>query len=300
MKKIFFAIVLIFVVSAFSACTKHDPFDNYPENNEPDPPVDDEPVWILSCFLQENYIDERGNNFFSYDDIVASGLIDALVEDGEEYSRIPTAGELQMIFPRGDEEGFENRYQHYLPLCFEWFPTNEIVSFKETAYIENKADYSADESGEIISGDSEFCYIENFGGEETYYTTNLALRFKGTSQYAAYKYKIKEKSYDTHEELFLNLQAKWLKEEDTTTTIEDIIDPDYWISDYLELNIPIEYYYDPNMEEPEMSGLLSSTVQQESVLVGVYDWGISGLSMCYPYSKYNLRMIRCGEDGELK
>ncbi|MBR2947288.1 MAG: hypothetical protein IKC17_01710 [Bacteroidales bacterium] len=287
MKNKYLKIVLILASAAFVSCTKHDPFDNYPPKG---------PIWILSCFESENYSDRNTNNFFSYADLVDNGLLQVSQSNGGGYFRVPTSGELQMIFPKFEDMEIVDRYSISLPLSFEWLPTEDIIIFNETAYLENNNNGSVYKNGETVSGESRICYITD---PDSQYLLNFALRFKGTSQYAAYRYELKELSYNS-QYILINLKAKWLKADDTSTTMEDIVKQDYWDSDYFELNIPLEFYNDGNNIFADRCGLLSSTLEYGSPVIGCYDWELAGMDKdnSEDLYKYNLRMIGCNQEGE--
>ena len=286
MKKLLFAISIVLTLAA---CTKHDPFDNFEDGD----------LWILSRFLPENY--HSGDNaFFSYGDLKNAGLLENPILENGKYSRVPTSGELQMIFPKCDDPAFLGQYNMWLPLNHAWSPASEGIKFIESAFLDNKDDYSADSSGEVIRGESEFYYASDYEDGNPDFIPNFALRFKGTSQYAAYMYQIKVNEYDTHTEYVLNLKAKWLKKSDVTTTIEDIIKPDYWKSGYLELEFPLESYLDSDGVMADICGrLVSSTQEQGRPVLGSFSLSQSGMDTGDASEKYNLRMIRCQKNGTL-
>ena len=58
-------------------------------------------VWILSRFAPENYSYQSGQSYFPYDELRQVGLFDTPIADASgKYYRMPTSGELQMIFPQ--------------------------------------------------------------------------------------------------------------------------------------------------------------------------------------------------------
>jgi hypothetical protein len=205
-----------------------------------------------------------------------------------------------MIFPHCDDPVFLGQYNMWLPLNHAWSPASEGIAFKETAYLYNRDDCSADPSGEIVSGDSEFYYAPEYEDGDPDFIPNFALRFKGTTQYAAYMYQIKVKEFDTHSEYVLNLKAKWLREKDVSTKMEDIIRPEYWESDCLELEFPLESYWDSDGVMADICGrLISSTLEDGESVLGSFDLSQSGMDKGDSAARYNLRMIRCKEDGKL-
>ena len=161
MRKMFFVVAL---VCAVMSCTKHDPFDKLNDNEE---------VWILSKFVEGDVqtISSEGVSFlandtqfrtdesyYSHRQLNDAGLLKAVVkdEDGNCY-RMPTAGELKMIFPRINYDDVQPGLNMSSILIFGWSPVqDDVFRTKETAYLDNKEDYSADTDGDVISGDSEF------------------------------------------------------------------------------------------------------------------------------------------------
>ena len=288
MRKIFFVLAIVFISAA---CTKHDPFDNL-----------DGEAWILSLFAQDNYQNESGDTYFSYEDMKNSGLLSSPVKEGSRYYRVPTSGELQMIFPECQDREFLSQYNMYVPLNFVWAPVQGSLTMQETACLENKDDGSADRSGEVISGESEFYYAEDYEDDDPDFIPNFALRFKGTSQYAAYMYQIKLVGEGNDRHYVLSLKAKWLKAADVTTTIEDIIKPEYWVSGYLSLEIPFASYIRADgTPDADISGRLnSSTLRNGASVVGYFDiYSYAGLFTEDSSCRCPLRLIRCYADGTL-
>lgn len=288
MRKIFFVFAVVFTLAA---CTKHDPFDNL-----------DGEVWILSRFAQDNYQSESGDAYFSHEDMKNEGLLSSPVKNGAQYYRVPTSGELQMIFPECADRDFMSQYNMFVPLNFSWAPVSGSLKIQESAYLEDKDDHTADKTGMVISGESEFYYAEDYEDDDPDFIPNFALRFKGTSQYAAYMYQIKLVGEGNDLCYVLNLKAKWLKAADATTTIEDIIRPEYWSSGYLELNIPfVSYMREDGALDPDMCGRLnSSTLRDGCSVVGYFDiYSYAGLYAEDASHKCPLRMIRCQADGTL-
>ena len=293
MRKIIFAIAAI---CSLASCTKHDPFDSLPGE-----------VWILSRFAPENYSYQSGQSYFPYDELRQVGLFDTPINDGKgRYYRMPTSGELQMIFPKSTDDGELGQYNLVYPLCFSWVPTQDkLLKIKESAPLNNLSDNTADLSGDKVEGESEYYYYEDFEDDDPDFLPIFALRFKGTSQYAAYRYQILSVAQDNDYKMIINLKAKWLKEKDVTTRIEDIIKPDYWRSGYLELNIPADSYVDSQGSVTDYYDcrLLSSTLSSNGVpVVGVFNGSQSGLGTDYEGMsyKYPIRLIKCKSDGKLQ
>jgi len=313
MKKILFLIALLHLASA---CTKHDPFDNLGEE-----------VWILSKFVEgnvENITAERvtflsndtqfrtDESYYSHQQLKSAGLLDAAVKDekGNHY-RMPTAGELKMIFPRINHDEIEPGLNMGAILIFTWDPmSGGVFTTKETAWLGNRDDYSADENGPVVSGDSEFYYDENYDDGNPDSFPIYALRFKGTSQYAAYRYDIVEvvpASGNFSPVYGLRLKAKWLKAADVTTKISDLTKPSYWGDDCIELLLPMTGYIGANGFSGGYDGrVLSSTVEKDFnedyvPVTGKYNPREADLGIDYNSGsdRYPLRLLRCKPDGTL-
>lgn len=290
MKKIFFAVA---VLCSVSACTKHDPFDALLGD-----------VWILSRFAPENYSYQSGQSYFPYDELRQVGLFDTPIADASgKYYRMPTSGELQMIFPQAADDNVLGQYNLFVPLNFAWTPTQDkLLTILESAPLDNLADNTADLSGRKVEGDSEYFYHEEYEDGNPDFFPVYALRFKGTSQYAAYRYEILTRGEDNDIHYVINLKARWLRAKDTTTKIEDIIKDSYWKSGYLELNIPCLSYEDSQGYAGSMEGrLMSSTLRDGLPVVGMFDGSNAGLYTDYGgiSNKYPVRLIRCKSDGKL-
>lgn len=315
MRKMFFVVAL---VCAVMSCTKHDPFDKLNDNEE---------VWILSKFVEGDVqtISSEGVSFlandtqfrtdesyYSHRQLNDAGLLKAVVkdEDGNCY-RMPTAGELKMIFPRINYDDVQPGLNMSSILIFGWSPVqDDVFRTKETAYLDNKEDYSADTDGDVISGDSEFYYDEDYEDNNPDFFPIYALRFKGTSQYAAYRYdliEVRQAVGNFGPTYGFRLKARWLKAADVTTTMDDLKKPSYWEGDCLELVFPITGYVGANGFIGGYDGrLLSSTLEKDYddsyvPIVGIYTLWEAGMGVDYKSMsyKYALRLLKCKSDGKL-
>lgn len=311
MKKYFAIAILV----TLAACTKHDPFDLLQRD-----------VWILSkyvetdvetmssdnvTFLGNDFYFRTDESYFSHGQLKDGGFLDSPVKDSEgNFYRVPSSGELMMAFPRLDRDKLPDGFNASSLLVFSWSPFEDgKYSCVETAYLENEGGYAADESGKTISGDSEFFYAQDYEDDDPDVFPIFALRFKGTSQYAAYRYEIcrVRPAVDNFQELYgLKLRAKWLKAGDTTTKMSDITDDDYW-KDCLELVFNIEGYigeigYAGNYDGRLISSTLEKYFDEGKVpVVAAYNLGEAGLQTEYngDVFKYSVRLLRCKSDGSL-
>ena len=212
-------------------------------------------------------------------------------DEGNEY-RIPTMGEAALLIPVSltaaqrpyvDEngqwlkaaDGSGNGVTH--PRWNDGVNVSDVrmvekdqdgndYAFTETLYFENNEDYAPNTGGESISGQS-YLRLGKFSHTYTCATmakafnfyTVYALRFKGTSEYAAYKYECCEVG-DTH---YLSIKIKALPQE-SPLTIDDITDNNsFWNSGCLEFKFPAAGWYPLNVKpnnEPEEDNANSRTL----------------------------------------
>lgn len=321
-------ILSVFIaVMAVCSCTKHDPFDNYRNGEFVDPSGGQQGLWILSKFAKGNVSDINNSmevsfydgleymvtepSYYYYSDLKGQDMLDKIYSDGKgSYWRMPTSGELKMAFPELIRDEYTASLNMSAILIFSWSPTeDDKYTTTETAYLDNDSQYGPDASGEVISGESVFFYAEDYEDDNPDVFPIYALRFKGTSQYAAYRYEIKSIETLTYDICYLNLKAKWLKEADTTTTIEDISNDAYWASDFLELNFRMDGYMDSSQQNGTLGidgVLLSNTYTDDDAgnpgpVVAEFYPGQANLDVQPVYADYgcNIRMINCKEDGSL-
>lgn len=69
------------------------------------------------------------------------------------------------------------------------------------------------------------------------------LRFKGSDQYAAYRWELCAISSNDPLKLYLSVKIKALKKDDETTSIDDVANEDFWSDgNYIEFKIPAAGY----------------------------------------------------------
>ena len=248
------------------------------------------------------------NNYFSYDNLSTAGVLNSVITSGDDYYRMPTAGELMMLVPAEDI------------LCFNSesldSPTTTVT---ETVYLENTSDNCPNESGKTITGESVF----NISTTECYDNGNseyplkayvvYALRFKGTEQYAAYRYEYYTMQSDDEGNKLnaLKIQIKALGADDETTSIDNVSNEEYWASDYIEVVIPAtsfcnDYnsFYDSTYGTNGM--LLSNTKSQtesedetaQSFVIWFDDNGAKVYQDSYgTHMTYPVRLLQCDSEG---
>ena len=199
--------------------------------------------------------------YVSFSDLKANGLTDASAvlsgPDGKKY-RLPTEGELNLLLPMWTENNVS-------PVRHPWWNDNPQTNttsivmtdeeFTETIYLKNKQDgypdnvTSPDEiDGEYrVSGKSwlkkspTFSTV-NYSGQNYNVAPVYGLRFKGTSQYAAYRWESRMIGSNPLER-YLSIKIKALKKDDTNTTITTVASESFWENGYIEFKFPASGYY---------------------------------------------------------
>lgn len=173
--------------------------------------------------------------------------------DGKKY-RIPTEGELALLSPMWTE--IEDRVDVNGKgdgVFYPWWNDNPTTNqssivtvttpFTETIYFKNDENHNTDKSH---PGDPEYTLSgisQMKVGDRTEQYQNFdihpvyALRFKGTDQYAAYRWESCKIS-DNPLERYLSIKIKALKQNDQTTTINDVAKESFWNDEYIEFQFP--------------------------------------------------------------
>ena len=216
------------------------------------------------------------DSYFTWEELNAAGLMgntaDAyLTDDAENKYRIPTAGELNLLTPTfteiEDRATIEKEHDGpYHPLWNDNTSTNTYPyimvtePFTETIYLKNGTDGFPDKTTKpdevdgdfVIQGISQLLAGAIIEKDVAYPVVpgtlkyNLGpvygLRFKGTSQYAAYRWescKISNNSLQRYH----SVKIKALKKDDETTTINDVAQESFWSDGYIEFKFPCSGLY---------------------------------------------------------
>ncbi len=218
------------------------------------------------------------DSYFTYTELKDAGVTaaDAVLTDGEgnEY-RLPTAGELNLLLPMYTEEADratvnKEKDGMYYPYWNDNSSTNTFplvtveTPFTETIYLKNGMDNLPDETHPAdpeytLKGQSQ---LKVGAQSETvhYYTEepddqqkgnyNIApvygLRFKGTSQYAAYRWESCQIVGNPLERYF-SIKIKALHPQDNATTIDDVADETFWKDGFIEFQFPASGYYEESV-----------------------------------------------------
>ncbi len=229
------------------------------------------------------------DSYFTYTQLKDAGMMaaDAIFTgpDGKKY-RLPTAGELNLLLPMytepGDQPDIDGKKGQYCPWWNDNASTNTSLvtvetPFTETIYLKNGEDNLPDkthpddtDSEYTLKGQSQM-KVGALSETVHYYTTEpddpqkgnyniypvYALRFKGTSQYAAYRWE-SCRIADNPLERYLSIKIKALKQDDTQTTIDQVAQEAFWKDGFIEFKFPASGYYSPeNASNPTPENITS-------------------------------------------
>ena len=212
------------------------------------------------------------DSYFTYTELKDAGLTaaDAVLTDdsGNEY-RLPTEGELNLLLPMWTEEADratvnKEKDGMYYPYWNDNSSTNTFpyvtveTPFTETIYLKNGMDNLPDETHPAdpeytLKGESQLKVGTQT--EQIAYPADLVtnvynirpvygLRFKGTNQYAAYRWETCKIASDPLER-YLSIRIKALHPQDNATTIDDVADETFWQDGFIEFQFPASGYYSP-------------------------------------------------------
>ena len=212
------------------------------------------------------------DSYFTYTELKDAGLTaaDAVLTDGEgNQYRLPTEGELNLLLPMWTEEADratvnKEKDGMYYPYWNDNSSTNTFpyvtveTPFTETIYLKNGMDNLPDETHPAdpeytLKGESQLKVGTQT--EQIAYPADLVtnvynirpvygLRFKGTNQYAAYRWETCKIASDPLER-YLSIRIKALHPQDNATTIDDVADETFWQDGFIEFQFPASGYYSP-------------------------------------------------------
>ena len=190
-------------------------------------------------------------SYVTWSDLDAQGALTAEFTgpDGKNY-RIPTAGESALLAP------IVNQIESVVYYPY-WNDQSSLViteaPFEETLYFKNDANYAdqsqPDDPEYTLTGTSQL-KVGQPADEITYSqdgTYNIrpvyGLRFKGTDQYAAYRWESCKIESDPLQR-YLSIKIKALSPQDDKTTIDDVANESFWSEgSYIEFKVPASGYY---------------------------------------------------------
>lgn len=200
------------------------------------------------------------NSYFAWQDLQDNNALDAEFTgpDGQKY-RIPTAGECALLTPLisnttivKPNDGCYYPYWNDNPESNSYPYVTVETPFTETIYLKNNGEHKPDSSqpddvNYTLSGETQLkvgaqtrqCTHLGEDQEPTTYNIHIVygLRFKGTDQYAAYRWEYMPIP-DESDAYYLSIRIKALGKEDVSTTIDDIAQEPYWKKGYIEFTLP--------------------------------------------------------------
>ena len=216
------------------------------------------------------------DSYFTYTELKDAGVTaaDAVFtgSDGKKY-RLPTAGELNLLLPMWTEEADQADIDGKKGLYHPWWNDNTSTNttyvmvtdkFTETIYLKNGVDNLPDETHPAdpeytLKGQSQLkvgvqtdqiAYPADPGTNVYNIRPVYGLRFKGTSQYAAYRWETCQINGNPLER-YLSIKIKALHPQDNATTIDDVADETFWKDGFIEFKFPASGYYTPaNADNP--------------------------------------------------
>lgn len=215
-------------------------------------------------------------SYAAWEDIAANNALTAEFTgpDDKKY-RIPTAGELNLLLPMWTEDADRATVnKEHDGVFFPWWNGNTTTNttsvvtvttpFTETIYLQNDGDHYQDQSHAedpryTLSGISQLKVGEQTDqvkfpadGNAVYDIHPVyGIRFKGTSQYAAYRWEHCRIQSDNSQERYLSIKIKALHPQDSKTTINDIAQESFWTEgSYIEFKFPASGIYDSGVLIP--------------------------------------------------
>ena len=277
------------------------------------------------------------DSYFTYTELKDAGATaaDAVFTgpDGKKY-RLPTAGELNLLLPMytepGDQPDIDGKKGQYCPWWNDNASTNTSLvtvetPFTETIYLKNGEDNLPDKSHPDDT-DSEYTLkgqsqmkLGVLSETVHYYTTEpddpqkgnynihpvYAVRFKGTSQYAAYRWE-SCRIADNPLERYFSIKIKALPA-DSELTVDDVADNvSFWRDGFIEFKFPASGYYAPEIGQPTPENItyrgVNGYCRSSSLWTGgshVYDLRFSLNNAHMDHSaldnKYSLRLVKVSE-----
>ena len=262
------------------------------------------------------------DNYFSYNKLKNNNVLNFVLSNNDELYRLPTAGELNLFSP--DRAAINSEIEGIPVLnCNDFQYTDE---FQEYVYLKNNNKCIVDATHDITTeneyGFTGITQLKRGKANATltynagmYYTENVeditksypvapvyGIRFKGTSQCAAYKW---ENIYVNNNISNRAISAK-IKAlpKDTDVTVNDIVDNhSFWKEDYIEIIIPLLGSYENSTTKSitfSTSFISSSLYSKNSNYLIRCNLGINliGCTIASGDVPYTLRLVKVKEPAE--
>lgn len=253
-------------------------------------------------------------SYVSWNDLETEGALTAtFTKDGENY-RLPTAGEMALLVPY---------YNVGKEVSSPFWNDNETSNndgvkmseepFVETIYLKNDVENKPDKTHPMdpqysLTGVSQLKLGElkvtaEVGSDDPKKTFNIhpvyGLRFKGTDQYAAYRWEMKAIDGANWNECYLSVKIKALMKDDTRTTIDDVANDVYWEKNYIEYKFPAVGEYHTASDSSPIYGmgviahLFSSTIASDgNAYVFGYAMNQTNVGSCPRDYNLQLRFVK--------
>ena len=278
------------------------------------------------------------DSYFTYTELKDAGATaaDAVFTgpDGKKY-RLPTEGELNLLLPmyteEADQPDIDGKKGRYHPWWNDNASTNTTYvmvtnEFTETIYLKNGVDNLPDQTHSDDT-DSEYTLkgqsqLKLGALSETvhYYTAEpddpqkgnynihpvYAVRFKGTSQYAAYRWETCQINGNPLER-YLSIKIKALPA-DSELTVDDVADnASFWRDGFIEFKFPASGYYSPeNVGNPLPENITGRGVNGFCWSSSLWTGGSNARSLAFnlddtlvgryvPGHRFPLRLVKVAE-----
>ena len=278
------------------------------------------------------------DSYFTYTQLKDAGATaaDAVFTgpDGKKY-RLPTEGELNLLMPmyteEADQPDIDGKKGRYHPWWNDNASTNTTYvmvtnEFTETIYLKNGVDNLPDQTHSDDT-DSEYTLkgqsqLKLGALSETvhYYTAEpddpqkgnynihpvYAVRFKGTSQYAAYRWETCQINGNPLER-YLSIKIKALPA-DSELTVDDVADnASFWRDGFIEFKFPASGYYSPeNVGNPLPENITGRGVNGFCWSSSLWTGGSNARSLAFnlddtlvgryvPGHRFPLRLVKVAE-----
>ena len=197
-------------------------------------------------------------------------------QTGKKY-RLPTEGELNLLLPMYTEEADRTDIDVKKGLNHPWWNDNTSTNttyvmvtdkFTETIYLKNGVDNLPDETHPAdpeytLKGQSQLkvgvqtdqiAYPADPGTNVYNIRPVYGLRFKGTSQYAAYRWE-SCRIADNPLERYFSIKIKALPA-DSELTVDDVADnASFWRDGFIEFKFPASGYYKSEIDQPTLDNI---------------------------------------------
>ena len=278
------------------------------------------------------------DSYFTYTQLKDAGATaaDAVFTgpDGKKY-RLPTEGELNLLMPmyteEADQPDIDGKKGRYHPWWNDNASTNTTYvmvtdEFTETIYLKNGADNLPDQthpddtdSEYTLKGQSQM-KVGALSETVHYYTEEpddpqkgnynihpvYAVRFKGTSQYAAYRWETCQINGNPLER-YLSIKIKALPA-DSELTVDDVADnASFWRDGFIEFKFPASGYYSPeNVGNPLPENITGRGVNGFCWSSSLWTGGSNARSLAFnlddtlvgryvPGHRFPLRLVKVAE-----